>query len=84
VVEVKLIRIGRTFRCILSPSTRDLKTEDESVSVRRSCVDALFHFEHVRIHIQWYETDTVRENLVYDDCGVVPYIDVFNGNSRNL
>jgi hypothetical protein len=49
-------------------------------SMRHTC----FHIEKSRVDIKRDETNAMREDLIDDDAGVIPDVDVLNSDARDL
>lgn len=83
VVDVEILRLGRTGWWIGIPGTFEVDFEDDGVAVSE-VVTRQQHCHDIRINVERNKAHPVCENFVLDDRGVVVDIDMFDCNRGNL
>lgn len=83
-VDVQLVRVGRAFWCSGITLACNVNAKDEGVAVGWGVFGTGFGEHEGGVDVQRDEADTVCEDFVDDDGGVVPDVDVLNGNRGYL
>ena len=66
------------------PCACDIQLEYKGVTVGGLVLRVRFEFEVGRIHIQWNQTDALGKDFVLDHGSIVPDVNVFDGDCRDL